>query len=375
MKKTALLSFVITLLSSFTLVGCTSNKPIARLAVNSKSYVLQKNGEGNGGNDNQKETLALEITLENTSNKSINTIFQDDFCLYDKEGNQISVDTDVYDQSGTFKTMSSFALDPNKKKTGYLAFKVDKGEEYKLHYKPAIYDTSNKKVKDSIVEIDTSKIEDGSPEMQKLTASYINQVFMNKSNDTAQLNSKNEETTNLSNSEEKNQTLDINITQAKNDFNKKFSELIIADLQSSGATYEPTSDEIKNIITAVQERNFSQGSVEYSVEELFPKSAIIYIKPKVMNFGSIDMSSTIEKKLSKSDITDTDKRLNTATKILVQELPKEIEKAPVDTPNYMDEEGYKLVLSKTKEDKWIFNSNSFDNYSYSDLESAFMAGE
>lgn len=147
-------------------------------------------------------------------------------------------------------------------------------------------------------------------------------------------------------------------------------------MQSSGSTYEPTSDELKKIISAVQERNFSEGSVEYNVAELFPTSAIVYVKPKVMDFDTIDMSDFLYKKMDKIDTTDSKKALNTAAKILVQQLPTEIGKAEVSTPNSMSKEGYKLVLSKTKEGKWKFdNSDSSDNYNYTDLESAFMAGE
>lgn len=366
----------LTTLSALALTGCSSNKPVANLEVNSESYIIQKDDKNK---DNKEATLALEVTLKNTTKKSLDNIYQGDFSLYDKDGNQISPSTGVYDLSGDFQTMSGFSLNPDKKKTEYLAFKVDRGEKYELHYKPAIYDKSNKDPKDSIVEIDTSKANDASSEVKKLTASYVNQVFLNKTEDAVQWETKDDTVAqNVSTADDKKEEskLDIDVKKAKENFNAKFSELFVSDLQSSGSTYEPTSDELKKVISAVQERNFSEGSVEYNVAELFPTSAIVYVKPKVMDFNTIDMSDFLYKKMDKIDTTDRKKALDAAAKIVVQQLPAEIGKASVSTPNSMSKEGYKLVLSKTKEGKWKFdNSDSSDNYDYTDLESAFMAGE
>lgn len=366
----------ITTLSALALTGCSSNKPVANIEVNSESYIIQKDDKNK---DDKEATLALEVTLENTTKKSLEHIYQSDFSLYDKDGNQISPSTGVYDRSGDFQTMKGFSLNPDKKKTEYLAFKVDRGEKYELHYKPGISYKSNKEPKDSIVEIDTSKANDASSEVKKVTASYVNQVFLNKTGDAVQLETKDDAVAqNVSTADDKKEEskLDMDIKKAKENFNAKFSELFVSDLQSSNATYEPTSDELKKIISAVQERNFSEGSVEYDVAELFPTSAIVYVKPKVVDFDTIDMSGILYKKMDKIDTTDRKKARNTAAKILVQQLPAEIGKAEVSTPNSMNKEGYKLVLSKTKEGKWKFdNSDSSDNYAYTDLESAFMAGE
>lgn len=363
-----LLSIGIIVLSGLFLTGCSSSKSVANLSVDSESYIIQKEDK----KDSKTTTLALEVTLENTSKKTLENVYQGDFSLHDKNGNQISASTGVYDPSGEFQTMQGFSLNPGKKQTEYLAFNVDRGEKYELHYKPSIY--TKKKIKDSIVEIDTSKVSDSSSEMKDLVASYVNQVFMNKTSDTNKLETKDgKEVQNLStNKNERETVLDININKAKEDFETEFSKRLVSDLQSTGATYEPSSDEIKKVISAVQKRNFSKGKVEYNVAELFPTSAIVYIKPKVVALDSIDMTAIIENKMKKVDTTDMEKALNSAAKVLIQELPKEIEKAEVQSPSLMSEEGYKLTLSKDKEGKWSFETS---DYSYKDLETAFMAGE
>lgn len=363
-----LLSIGIIVLSGLFLTGCSSSKSVAKLSVDSESYIIQKEDK----KDSKTTTLALEVTLENTSKKTLDNIYQGDFSLHDKDGNQISASTGVYDQSGKFKTMQGFSLNPGKKQTEYLAFDVDRGKKYELHYKPSIY--TKKKIKDSIVEIDTSKASDSLSEMKNLVASYVNQVFMNKTSDTNKLETKDgEEAQNLSiNKNEKETALDININKAKEDFETEFSKRLVSDLQSTGATYEPSSDEIKKVISAVQQRNFSKGKVEYNVAELFPTSATIYIKPKVITLDNIDMTAIIENKMKKGDTTDINEAFNSAAKVLIQELPKEIEKAETQFPSTMPDKGYELSLSKNKEGKWSFETS---DYSYEDLETAFMAGE
>ena len=363
-----LLSIGLIVLSGLFLTGCSSSKSVANLSVDSESYIIQKEDK----KDSKTTTLALEVTLENTSKKTLENVYQGDFSLHDKNGNQISASTGVYDPSGEFQTMQGFSLNPGKKQTEYLAFNVDRGEKYELHYKPSIY--TKKKIKDSIVEIDTSKVSDSSSEMKDLVASYVNQVFMNKTSDVNKLETKDgEEVQNLStNKDERETVLDIDINKAKEDFETEFSKRLVSDLQSTGATYEPSSDEIKKVISAVQKRNFSKGKIEYNVAELFPTSAIVYIKPKVVALDSIDMTAIIENKMKKVDTTDMEKALNSAAKVLIQELPKEIEKAELQFPYTMPDEGYKLTLSKNKEGRWSFKTS---DYSYEDLETAFMAGE
>ncbi|MGY3713741.1 hypothetical protein [Lactococcus petauri] len=351
------------LFGSLILVGCSNNSSIASVKLNSENYIIQedeKNSENEG-------ILALNISVENTSKQSIDSVSWDDFTLYDKKGNQISVDDDVYDQNDTFELMRASSLNPSKEKSGYLTFKVDKGEKYELHYKPRSSKDS-KKTKEIITEVDTSKAKDTSSETKEAVESYVNQVFLNTTDDTKSQNSQTEK------NKEDNLALDVN--KAKEAFNDKFSKLFVADLQSSGATYQPTVAETSKIISAVKTTNATKGKVDYKVVESFPDSAIVSIKPEVVSFNTIDMSSILEDNMDKIDDSDYDKAINAAAKILVEKLPSEIGSSKIESPNDMDTDGYKVALHKTKEGKWSFdNSDSSKNYDYTELMSAFMAGE
>ncbi|MFK4936592.1 hypothetical protein [Lactococcus garvieae] len=53
-------------MSALVLTGCSSNKSVANLKVNSESYIIQKDDRNK---DDKEATLALEVTLENTTKK------------------------------------------------------------------------------------------------------------------------------------------------------------------------------------------------------------------------------------------------------------------------------------------------------------------
>ncbi|WP_162100917.1 hypothetical protein [Latilactobacillus sakei] len=130
------------------------------------------------------------------------------------------------------------------------------------------------------------------------------------------------------------------------------------------------------MVTSFNQINAKKATVEYSVAEMLPKAAIIYVKSEVINFDDVDFEAIIDDFTDKNEdkYDDYEKATQDAEKYLLQQLPTKFESAKVSTPEYMDGEGYKVKLVKEK-GKWTIDSgDSSDNYDFGELQTAFMGG-
>ena len=354
MKKIILGSIILT--SVFTLTACSSKESANNgisMDVQSQTYIMEKDKNPTSSNEG---FLALQISVKNESKKSIGSVYDGDFSLYDNKGNQITSEH-LYDSSGDFKTISnSSSLAPGKNLSGYVVFQVTKGEEYELRYKPDV-GYSEKEVKETITKVDTSQAKDYSNDYKELAKSYINQVFLDRTSDNKQLGG--------------------NINSSKQSFEEQFNNSFTKDIHSSGATYNPSKEEINSILRAIQKTNSTKGKVEYQIAEMFPNSAIVYVKPQIVSFYTVNMNEIMQSYTSKSESTsDYTSVLNEASKYLTQQLPQKIESTKITTPRNMDSKGYKLILNKDKEGKWIVDdTEDIGNYDYQNIKLAFMGEE
>ena len=344
----------VSLASMVLLAGCSSksNKEgqatastgAIGLSVKSGVYVVP---DGKKASDSKKY-LALNIKIDNKTKKAL-SVSSYDMSLYDKDGNKMA-DTSVYDDDNGFQELESGNISGGKSTTGYVVFNVQKGQEYELHYKG---NDGEEKQKDVKVKIDADKYPDHTKQMTKLAKEYVDQVFLGaKADDKAALTN--------------------DLQKEHDDFKTAFAERLGKQFDN----YKPSTAELQKVVTSFNQINAKKATVEYSVAEMLPKAAIIYVKSEVINFDDVDFEAIIDDFTDKNEdkYDDYEKATQDAEKYLLQQLPTKFESAKVSTPEYMDGEGYKVKLVKEK-GKWTIDSeDSSDNYDFGELQTAFMGG-
>lgn len=313
--------------------------------------------------------LALNIRLENKSKESLD-VYENDFSLYDSDGNQVASKRVYAEENAGLKEFSASSLSGKKSTNGYIVFNIDKGQEYELHYQPAYY-TDQTKAKEIEVKIDTSKFSDDATAVQQLTQRYIEEVFLGKTTDTSDTS----DSTGQSETQGGSMLSLTNDLSAEHDtFNETFTKLIKDDLFSY---YEPSATEIEKILESYEKANQENGKVTYTIASLYPKQAIVYVKPELINFYDVDVNSIDDEftdaNRGKYTSADYDKIYTDAEKYRAQKLPEVLS----NTENTSSEsgDGYRIILVKTTDGKWsVDSSDSTENYDFSSLKEVFMGG-
>ncbi|MFZ4870777.1 DUF4352 domain-containing protein [Enterococcus entomosocium] len=313
--------------------------------------------------------LALNIRLENKSKESLD-VYENDFSLYDSDGNQVASKRVYAEENAGLKEFSASSLSGKKSTNGYIVFNIDKGQEYELHYQPAYY-TDQTKAKEIEVKIDTSKFSDDATAVQQLTQRYIEEVFLGKTTDTSDTS----DSTGQSETQGGSRLSLTNDLSAEHDtFNETFTKLIKDDLFSY---YEPSATEIEKILESYEKANQENGKVTYTIASLYPKQAIVYVKPELINFYDVDVNSIDDEftdaNRGKYTSADYDKIYTDAEKYRAQKLPEVLS----NTENTSSEsgDGYRIILVKTTDGKWsVDSSDSTENYDFSSLKEVFMGG-
>lgn len=342
----------IALLSIGLLTACGNKTSVpAKIDVKSGAYVLENgksvvSGEG---------CLALKVGIKNTSSSTMNNIYDGSFKLYDSEGNQHSTESVYGNDDSKFKTLQSGNLSPNKTLEGYIAFQVDKGEKYELHFSP-MPSASDKKPDDIVVKVDTSKYKDPTKDLTKLAQSYIDNVFLGKTGMKSSLTN--------------------DLTKAHSDFNALFSKKFPQESDIEDY-YTPSQAELNTIVTSFEAENAKRGKVEYGVSEMFPDYAIVTVSPTVINFDDVEADSimTTWENQNKGKFDDYDTAMTAASKYLVQNVSKKFASTPTSQPSDMNTGGEKLILTKDNSGKWTVNDKDSDkNYDFKNIQSDFMGG-
>lgn len=347
--------------------GAANN--FVELTVKDGQYVIEEGSKPSEG----EGYLALDINLENKTKDTLN-LFAEDFSLYDSDGNKVSSKNIYAEDEDGLSTFSGATLSGSKTANGHIIFTVEKGKSYELHYKPSYYDGETEP-KEIELKVDTKKYIDDTESIQQAAKQYVETVFLGNEN----INNTNSSSESSSESTEKQKDSSINLQNdleaEHQEFNKAFTNIVMSDLFDY---YEPSTVEAQKIVEAYELANQKNGSITYTVGKLFPNTAVVYIKPELIDFYDIDVDSIDEEFIDKNennyDSFDYDQIYMDAEKYRVQRLPEIFEKTEVTSS--IDGDGYALTLKKSTEDgEWVVDSSdSYDNYSYSSMKEDFMGG-
>ncbi|MBS7577396.1 MULTISPECIES: DUF5105 domain-containing protein [unclassified Enterococcus] len=322
----------------------------ASIKVNSGTYVVTEDSSSS----DDEGMLALNVSITNKTKKSMNFLGTSDIALYDSKDNKIDAEN-IYTDDSKFKLFNTSKIAANKSASGYVVFEVNKNEKYELRFAP--YSVDGDDEKEIVLKIDSSKYKDESDNLKAASQQYIDAVFLGKASDDASKNK-----VELSN----------DLEGEKTTFKEQFSKAVKKDFDY----YEPSTAELGTLVDSFIAANQKKAKVEYNVSELTPNRAVIYVKPETINISDIDTESIMDKFVDenqdKYDGSDYDKIYQDAEKYLLQQIPTKIEETNISTPDYMDGEGYKMILTKDDK-KWsVDSSDSSKNYEFDYIKSAFM---
>ncbi len=316
----------------------------AAVHVKSGEYITAEAKERQEG----EKLLALELTVKNKASKS-QKISTSDFSLYDDEGNKIDWQH-IYTDDDAFKQLKTSKIGSEKSVTGYLVFPVAQKKNYELAYEPESDEEEDLKVR-----ITPKDYPDHSEEMKQLVSSYVDQVFLEKEVD----------------SKESKLTLGNDTKQDNIDFRQQYMDALKQALQY----YEPSSNELENVVTHYIDANAQNSQIEYTVSEVTPHRAVVHIIPKIVHLANIDNSEAankfIEESIGKYN-GDTEAIGRDAEKYLMQEEPKLYQGIEASLPPKMKPEGYTVILTK-QQGKWTLDtSDSPENQDFPEIIKAFM---
>lgn len=334
------------------LASCGTKTSVpAKIDVKSGTYVLESGKTAESG----EGWLALNVGIKNTSGSTMNGIYDGSFKLYDSKGNQLSTESVYGNDNSKFKTLQAGNLSPDKTLDGYIAFQVDKGEKYELHFSP-MPSGADKKPDDIVVKVDTSKYKDPTKELTTLAQSYVDSVFLGKTGVKSELTN--------------------DLTKAHNDFNALFSKKFPQESEIQDY-YTPSQAELGKIVTSFEAENAKRGKVEYGISEMFPDYAVVTVSPTVLKFSDVNADSIMEtwENQNEGKFDDYDAAMTAASKYLVQNISQKFANTPPSQPSNMNKGGEKLILTKEKSGKWTVDDKDSDkNYDFKNIQSDFMGG-
>lgn len=323
----------------------TGSSKVATINIDEGTYIVpedEKADEGSG-------YLALKVRIKNKG-KEILSVSPEDINLYDKEENKVSR-KDIYIDDSNFKLFKFESVSGGKSTDGYVIFKVEKDKQYDLQYTPdGLIDSKQKPIQ---IDIDAKKYKDVSSEVQSLTEDFVNSVFLNKED------------------AGKESKLGNDLEQDKATFDKEFSKRLGEEF----GYYKPSESELMNSVNSLKNANGKKAKVSYSIKELYPDSATIYVNPETIHFSNVDVDSIVEDFVNKNieKYTDYEKAEIDAEKYLLDQLPQKFENTTISkSNNSMSGEGFEVHLTK-KDDKWVIDtSDSDNNYTFKYLKQSFM---
>lgn len=329
------------------LAGC-GEKESANVKISNGVYVEDSNHHGEG----DERYLALKVDVKNTSNEKL-SISPQNFQLKLKDKTLAPQDLYIDDM----KTLNYSDLGKEASENGYLFFKVKKGENYELVFKPqSADDEDNEKLKETVVKVETSDYKDPGQEAKNAAKQFVNAVFFN--------NKKDIEKNNLANNLEEE--------------NKNYKTLFIDGLKSflgDGVSQKQK----EKIFDIYQKDGEKRDKISYKVLKSDENSATIEVVAETVNIEDFTNDEELQDKLKndflkkhkkdikKMDYNDLVVKINQYASDV---LPKYIENAEVSTK---DSDGYRLTLKK-KDEKWEIVTKGSDSYGYTNLVNQFLGG-
>lgn len=375
MKK--LLKFGAVLLTVSALVACgQASKKDARgnevasangveVKIKSGTYVVPQDESA----DNKY--LALKVEVKNTSDKKLN-ISESDFTLYNSDDEKLEP-KHVYDSNDKFQTFGYEGIAKGKSASAYVVYEVNPKEKYELHYSPLEFD-AKKKDKDIELKVDASKFEDNTEKITDLAKSYVDQVFLNGENSGGATNvstdGKSGQVTFLDNKSSKKGSFVLanDIEKERNNFIQNF----IKSFGNSFTYYKPSDAEYRTFVEAYIKANAKRAKITYTIKSYLPDSAEVYVRPEVIDLDNLNVSDLTSQFVQENSgkYSSYSEAVKAAEKYVLEQAPSKFESTPLDTPKYMDKNGYLIKMTR-KNDKWTIDTS---DYTYTSLEEAFMGG-
>lgn len=295
----------------------------------------------------ENKYLALELKVTNTGKESL-AVYAEDVALYDEEGEKISSES-IYDSADQFELLGD-EVSADKSITGYVVFEVEEDTKYELEFTPLSFSTDDEPIMTSI---NTADYKDNSEEAVKVAESYIKEVFLTpEPKDDKQLA----------------ETVQNDLAAEREVYTSEFKEALGYKFHD----YKPTDEEFNALIKTYITNNSKRAKVTYSIHSYFPTSALIYVRPEVVDFSSIDKNGLIDQFVNDNRSKyKFDELFNEADKYYLQQLPTLLATAPTGVDDYMDPKGFTLKLLKTKDGSWKVDTSDYD---YESIVSAFLGG-
>lgn len=347
----------------------------ASIEIEEGSYVIPE-----GKTPKEEEGyLALSVTIKNNTEDKM-SISPDDIALYDQDDNKISSEM-VYDSKNKFKTLDYSTLSGGKTLTGYVVFEVERDAEYELHYQPVLNDYSED-LDEIEMKIDAADYQDISEEISNLVQGYTETVFMGMAADGKTSDSESAEEqkeTKTSDKKARKSAAKKAKLSLENDLDEErenFDDAFFKAFKKEFSYYEPSDEELNKAIAAYQTANQEKANVTYTVEEMFPNSAIVAVNPETIHIEDVDMDAIIndfvEKNRDTYDTYDYEVIYGDAEKYLLEQMGSKFSETDISEPEYMSGNGFQILLTR-KDDQWeIDSSNSNSNYQFKSIKEAFM---
>lgn len=319
------------------------NKPV-KIEVKQAQYVKPEDKTVEGDD----AYLALKVSIKNTSKYNI-SFNEDDLKLYDKDKESIKPEMLYFDSVDDDK-LSMETIDSDSTASGWVYYKVDKGDKYTMKYKPQIdvEENTDKKLPTTTLAINTNKYKDQTKAIQDAAKGYVDAVFFGDTDAAKKANVAND------------------VATAQTQFNDAYKKALLDQV------FEGTSDEdLNRFIQAYKEAAKQKDKVEYTVASYDGQKAVVNLKVNSLLLDDYDMDATldrfIEENAERYADADEDRIEQDASKYVLDDMIKWFPSATANSTS----EDVELTLVR-KDGKWEVETT--DEYTYRDVEETFMGG-
>ncbi|CAM4323221.1 DUF5105 domain-containing protein [Weissella hellenica] len=323
-------------------VAAKASAPSNGVAVKVKSgeYIVPDNKKALASN---KAYLALDLHIKNNGPKI--SLMTSDIKLKDKSGSRIK-SVQIYGSGDDFSTMGYEKLAKRDSTSGYVVFPVTKDKKYTLEVAPMASGTN--KMVTTKVKINTKKYQDHTQDSQKAVTSYVDNVFLNKQD---------------------NSSYDKVLTNKLEDEQVSYRNVARDFLETRAFNNTIADEAAANMVKQIQDMNNKKGSVKYVIKSATPTTAEITVTPTLVKLS--ELSSVISETQRHVDETQNANgemsysEVNRAVKeSLVQKFPEVLEKMPM-----READGQDIKLIKDGK-KWTVDTSE-SAYSFESLQKAF----
>lgn len=375
-------SFLAVLVAALVLVACGVPKKSNKGTENAKYAIEIKSGTyivaRTATETRDANYLALEVKITNKTSKTL-SITNKNFGLYDSKKEKVSAEDTVYTSEDEFKMFLFEDVAKDSSVTGYLVFDVSKDEKYELVFNPLTFSVKEGKGDDEVrIAVDPKKYKDGRKDIVNLTKGFIEDVFLDSSeisySDKLSSDGSATKTINLSDKDSDKKSSKFELVNDINEVKEEYFDMFSESLSSQFFYYEPTEKDVQTFLEAYIEANANYGDIEYSIKSYFPDSAVISVRPEVIDLSAIDIDSITEKFVqdNKGKYSNTEEAQKAAERYILDKVPTMFDKGASLTDGDMNgKKGFEVKLLKNKSGKWEILT---DDYGFESLMEVFIGG-